>query len=124
MKNKSTLSTDSQNWLEWLNAQYNCSGCDLSHFAVCLTAGLMSGLLLRAYGKQILFLLCSTGLILFLLHYTHTVTIHISTLNSYMGLPKTTSLQDILEIYTQWAKDHVLFCIVACFGFLIGWRLG
>ena len=124
MKNKVTSPTDSQNWLEWLHKQYNCSGCDLSHFAVCLTAGLMSGLLLKTYGKHILLLLGSTALIFFLLNYTHAITIHISTINSYIGLPKTSSLQDIIHISSEWAKEHVLLCLTALFGFLIGWRIG
>jgi uncharacterized membrane protein (Fun14 family) len=124
MNNKETVSTNSQNWLEWLNAQYNCSGCDLSHFAVSLTAGLMTGLLLKTHGKQILLILCSTALILFLLHYTHTITIHMVTLNSYIGLPKNSSLQDIVTILSQWAKEHVLLCLTSFVGFLLGWRLG
>ncbi len=124
MSNKTASAADAKNWVAWLHTQYNCSGCDLAHFSLYLLAGLMSGLLFKAYGRPLLFLLCTTGLILFFLQYTHIITIQFPAITTYLGLPKASSLDDIFIFYGQWAKDHVLFCLIAFFGFLIGWRLG
>ena len=124
MKNKVPSAADSQNWLAWLHTQYNCSGCDLAHFSLYLLAGLMSGLLFKAYGRPLLFLVCTTGLILFFLQYTHIITIQLPAITAYLGLPKASSLDDIFIAYSQWVKDHVLFCLIAFLGFLVGWRIG
>lgn len=112
-----------QNWWLWIKEQFNCSECDALHFAIYAIMGLVLGVLLRSFGRQLILLSLAIICSIFLLNYTHLIEINFNTLNHHLGIPQTSSLTDFINYYAQWAKDHVAFCIIFFVGFLVGMRL-
>jgi uncharacterized membrane protein (Fun14 family) len=86
--------------------------------------GFIVGFLVKSLGRYVIIALLVTVGLLWLADYLHIITIHEAHLKSFLGQTSPESIGAAGTSFATWAEEHIVGCIAAIVGFLIGWRLG
>lgn len=113
-----------QSWLELVRNQfkdYPPWAVELGTFGIVF---LLLGFIVKSFGKSLALSLLILLIVIAGLHYVNLVPIDIIRVKEFLGLQDATLLQDVPTIFAAWAREHVLACVSAVVGFMVGYQLG
>ena len=113
-----------QSWYKTISsylAEYPSWVLDVGVFGV---GALLLGVLIKNFGRYIIFSLIAAVVIMLALNHLHVITFSVNNLRQVLGLQDIHSVGEFSTELLAWSKAHVVACVSAIVGFLVGWQLG
>lgn len=109
-----------QGWFEQLQEKFPGYPSWALELVVFGLGALIAGFLLKCCGRFVAMVFIALVVVLAVLHYAHIMPFNFA----FFGLQDIHSLNELFQACFAWGKAHVIACVSAVVGFLIGWKLG
>jgi len=86
---------------------------------------LILGFLCKSFGKTVAILVLLITVLFAGLWYLQLMPeSFLINLKLFVGLQETSTLHDVPAVFIPWAREHVIACVSAVVGFVVGYKLG
>ncbi len=85
--------------------------------------GFILGLLLKRLGKYILFTLVFGGIVLYLFHTSHIITLDMVKLKQFIGLAADDPFMQLVRNGLQWVGNNFIIALSGFLGLIIGYKI-
>jgi hypothetical protein len=99
------------------------STLEYKYIIIYAIVGLILGLLLKRLGKYIIFTILVGGLLLYLFHTMHIITLDLVKLKQFIGLSADESFMQLIRNGLQWIGDNIIISISGLVGLIIGYKI-
>jgi len=113
-----------RSWYQTLSSYFEGYPSWVMEVGVFGVGALVLGVLLKNFGRYVIFGLVAAAVIIAALSYLHVISFSVMNLRQILGIQDIHSVQDFGTEFVAWAKTHVIACISAVVGFFVGWQLG
>lgn len=125
-----TEKTVVKGWLEGMQesvnnfiASFDIRWEHVAEWGIAFVVGSITGLLVKRFGRQIIFVLVLFAAGLLILSYLNVITFDWIAFKNIFGLHGTQTIEELVQNAFSYASEKIVAVILAVIGFVIGYRL-
>jgi len=118
------METEKQSWINTVRDYFSDYHEWLTDIVILGGAAVVTGVLLKNFGRYILGGLLVAVVTILALNYSGLISLTFSDILGKIGLGGVNSLQDFVVTLADWMKVHIVGTVSIIVGFVIGWKLG
>lgn len=111
-------------FIDSLVEKINTAPPSVREMLYCVPIGLLSGFLLKMFGRLIFLIACVVFIIMFVGNNFNIISLHIGPLLKTFGLESFSTISDVKNFVIQWLMQHPSGSFALFVSFLIGWKIG
>lgn len=110
--------------LQDMYESFDFSNDNLIKIATYVGVGFGIGFSIKKFGSLLFFGIMMACLALYGLQYFDLLTVNIDKLKLFLGFADQVTLPDVVNLYWEWIKNHLLLSVSFCIGCVVGYKLG
>ncbi len=103
---------------------FDFSNENLIRIAIATGIGFGLGISFKKFGSLIFIGIVLTALSLYGLEQFEFITVNLEKIKFFLGFTYKATLYDVVNIYLDWIKNHMILSVSFCIGVLVGYRVG